>query len=257
MHSLRKYGLLVLGALCVIGMLFIDPIAQDLQYHNFSDAGTLFGIKNFHNTLTNLPIVIVGVLAIIWLIRNNGSLSNLQRAIYWILFLGIVFIGLGSGYYHLDPNNATLVWDRLPMTLVFVSFYALIIIDFYSLRIGKLVFLIFLPLGILSVVHWHITELNGAGDLRWYSIIQFYPMLTIPFIIFRKGVIQIHRQLVIYVLSLYALAKLAEFLDGAIHEFVGYSGHSIKHLIAAASLYYIFKYIAVKHKDRDVSCKTV
>jgi hypothetical protein len=32
----------------------------------------------------------------------------------WCIALGLVLTAIGSAWYHRDPNNATLVWDRLP-----------------------------------------------------------------------------------------------------------------------------------------------
>jgi hypothetical protein len=41
----------------------------------------------------------------------------------WTLFFaGVTAVGFGSSYYHLNPNDATLVWDRLPVSF-FSSLY--------------------------------------------------------------------------------------------------------------------------------------
>lgn len=31
-------------------------------------------------------------------------------------FIGVAAVGVGSSYYHLEPNDARLVWDRLPVS---------------------------------------------------------------------------------------------------------------------------------------------
>ena len=41
-----------------------------------------------------------------------------------VLFLGFFLTGIGSSYYHWDPNDGTLFWDRLPMTLSFAAILA-------------------------------------------------------------------------------------------------------------------------------------
>lgn len=33
-------------------------------------------------------------------------------------FIGVAAVGIGSSYYHLKPNDARLVWDRLPVSFV-------------------------------------------------------------------------------------------------------------------------------------------
>jgi hypothetical protein len=46
--------------------------------------------------------------------------------------------GHGFSYCHLWPGNETLVWDRLPMTLVAMMVFTIIIGEFASLKIGRL-----------------------------------------------------------------------------------------------------------------------
>jgi hypothetical protein len=52
------------------------------------------------------------------------------------VFVGLQLTAFGSSYYHLSPNNSRLVWDRLPMTIAFMSMVAAIIAERISLRIG-------------------------------------------------------------------------------------------------------------------------
>ncbi|MBT3812899.1 MAG: hypothetical protein HOE45_04700 [Gammaproteobacteria bacterium] len=35
----------------------------------------------------------------------------------------LILVAAGSSYYHWNPNNQTLVWDRLPMTICFMSLF--------------------------------------------------------------------------------------------------------------------------------------
>jgi hypothetical protein len=47
-----------------------------------------------------------------WIHCSQGELWS------WTLFFaGVTAVGVGSTYYHLNPDNATLVWDRLPVSL--------------------------------------------------------------------------------------------------------------------------------------------
>ena len=41
-----------------------------------------------------------------------------------MFFLGLFLTGFGSGYYHWEPTNDTLVLDRLPMTILFAGVVA-------------------------------------------------------------------------------------------------------------------------------------
>ena len=41
--------------------------------------------------------------------------------------MGVGLVAVGSSYYHWRPNNARLVWDRLPMTVGFMSLIAVVL----------------------------------------------------------------------------------------------------------------------------------
>lgn len=45
--------------------------------------------------------------------------DSLQGELWgWTCFyIGVAAVGFGSAYYHLQPNDSTLVWDRLPVSL--------------------------------------------------------------------------------------------------------------------------------------------
>jgi hypothetical protein len=53
-----------------------------------------------------------------------------------VFFLGVFLTGIGSSYYHWDPNDDTLFWDRLPMTLGFSAILALAVEERVSEKIG-------------------------------------------------------------------------------------------------------------------------
>jgi hypothetical protein len=116
----------LLALLCIIGMSMHSPMAQDLYYHNFADRRTILGIPNFLNVITNVPFLIIGVagLRVVSIARE----TKLKR-ISSLLFFGFVLLTFGSGYYHLYPNNETLVCDRIPIVIIFMSFLAIIIYD--------------------------------------------------------------------------------------------------------------------------------
>ena len=103
-------------------MLSLGHIPQSVSYHQFCDTRTVWGIPNFANVVSNLPFVVIGIAG--FLALKGSSVPGAIGASYVFLFLGIVFTGVGSAYYHLSPNNDTLVFDRLPMTIVFMSLLA-------------------------------------------------------------------------------------------------------------------------------------
>jgi hypothetical protein len=239
------YALIMLTALLVIGALLTHgPIPQDVTYHLFVDTRTIWSIPNFWNVVTSIPFAIVGLLGLHKL-RVPGKLGFIDEArmAYTLLFFGTFLVSIGSCYYHLEPNNQTLVWDRLPMTIAFMSLFSIIISEFISIRSGKALLLPLILAGIVSVFYWHLSEMQGAGDLRLYALVQFYPMLAIPVILVCFTPRCTHVQAYWWLLVIYIIAKMFEQLDGEVYDLLGFiSGHSLKHLTAALGMYVLLVY---------------
>jgi len=58
----------------------------------------------------------------------------------WSKFVGVFLTGIGSSYYHLYPDNRTLVWDRLPMTIAFMALFGAIVGEYISRRAARELF---------------------------------------------------------------------------------------------------------------------
>jgi len=235
-------GLLLIIAIAVLsvtGLLLQDPISQDISYHSFSDTRELFSISNFWNVVSNLPFLIVGIIGLYKTTKAKklNIIANFKIA-YILLYMGVTLVAFGSGYYHLWPDNQTLVWDRLPMTIAFTALFSVIISEFISIAAGRALLLPFIFTGIASVVYWHISESRGAGDLRFYAFVQFFPLLVIPVILtcFRSPYNNVNAYWLL--LTTYIAAKAFEHFDYEIYnasEFI--SGHTLKHVAAALGLY--------------------
>jgi hypothetical protein len=240
-NEVLQYILFFVLIAFILGLFQGQAIPQDLSYHNFADNCNHFGTPNFWNVISNLPFLFCGIL--FFKLRKNSELFF--KSITLLMGIGFISTGLGSAYYHLEPNNHTLVWDRIPMTIVFVSFFLLLVHESVSKTIAKYTLVPLLISGILSVLYWIYTENQGAGDLRWYVIIQFYPLLA-TFIILIASWRSIKGRLWILVAFLfYMVAKIFETqLDEIFFINYHFSGHSIKHLSSACSgtaLYYWVK----------------
>lgn len=241
--------LIVLIAVVSIAAAFLyGPVPQDLGYHDFSDSLTLFHIPNFWNVVSNIPYLLVGLLALYYLFLQKLILLEQIKAAYIIFFIGISLVALGSGYYHIWPQNQTLVWDRLPMTIAFMALYSIIVSEFVSVRLGKILLLPLLILGVSSIVYWHITEQMGQGDLRFYAVVQFFPMLTIPVILLFFSSRFSHVSGYWLLLLSYLAAKVFEHYDYQIHSLLSFmSGHSIKHIISAVGVYLLLSAYRQRH----------
>src|SRR5271169_2658193 len=132
-----------------------------------------------------------------------------------------VAVAVGSACYHLCPNNQTLVWDRLPMTVAFMSLLALVIGDRIGARAGRWLLRPLVVLGAGSVLWWRFTEAAGRGDLRLYALVQFLPMLAIPVMLLLFPARYTGTADFGWTLGWYALAKVFELLDRQIFAIGG------------------------------------
>jgi hypothetical protein len=239
-RELLGYSLIVFSALLALGtMLAHGPLVQDVNYHLFVDTRMIWSVPNFWNIVSNTPFVLVGLLGL-YKLRSAGKLKIIDdnNIAYTLLFFGTLLVGFGSSYYHLAPDNQTLVWDRLPMTITFMALFSIIISEFISVRYGRTLLLPLILAGILSVAYWHFSEIRGESDLRLYAFVQFYPMLAIPIILvcFRSRCT--HAYTYWWLLLAYIAAKLFEHFDAAVYNSLGFiSGHSLKHLAASLGMY--------------------
>ena len=163
------------------------PLAQDLTYHDFADQRSLYGVPHFWNVASNLPFAVIGFLGCWWLVRSRRSspafVERSGRVACFVFFVGEFLTCFGSGYYHAGPTNDTLMWDRLVFSLMLTSICAIVVAEFMNHRVGRLILVPIVLLGLFSVMSWARSELLGQGDLRLYLLIQFYPMLAIPLIL--------------------------------------------------------------------------
>jgi hypothetical protein len=225
----RLTGLLVFVVASLLGLLLLPPIVQYQNYHNFADQRTLFGIPNFWNVASNVPFIVIGAVGLWQFSRSPATM---------LLFLGIFLTGFGSAYYHLEPSDQTLFWDRLPMAIGFMAIFAIAIEERVDRRVGAISLWPMTAIGVFSLLLWRWT-----GDLRLYAWVQFFPCfaLGLIFLLFAPR----FSGAIYWLLAaiLYGLAKLFEFYDGAIYS-VGaiLSGHTLKHFAAAGACAALLRY---------------
>ncbi|MES1225448.1 MAG: alkaline phytoceramidase, partial [Bacteroidota bacterium] len=239
-------ALFTLAAIAIAAM--IKPMPQSNSYHNFADRRTIAGIPNFFSVVSNLPFLFVGLYGLTML-RKSTALRSIN-SMYAILFTGIFLTGLGSAYYHYAPDNNSLVYDRIPMTIVFMAFLSAAIAAWIDVKAGTRLIAPLLLTGVASVLWWHYTELQHAGDLRFYGFIQFYPMLIIPLIfwLFASAVNNKGLLLLVWVIVWYVAAKLFETFDAPLYKATGFiSGHSLKHIAAAIATWCIVRFFDRKY----------
>lgn len=247
----KVYVLYLVLLIAILTIYFIPPISQNPDYHDFADQRKIFGIAHFWNVFSNLPFLIVSFIAVNDLLKD-GVLKYPATLFlcYLIFFIAIGAVCLGSAYYHLQPSNNSLFWDRLPMTVGFMAFTAIIIGEFINEEAALKMLLPLILLGMASVVYWSVSELAGNGDLRFYVLIQFGPILIIPMIILMFPARYSHTGYLWAMLGAYFIAKVFELLDAEVYQSIGFSGHAIKHLFAATGPYLF--YLALKKRCRFI-----
>lgn len=235
-NQIAGRALIAVTLFSIVGIfVFVDPYPQPQDYYNLADGRTLLGIPNFWNVVTNFVFLVPGI-AGLWMLRgkNHTGISPGLFPAYHILFIGVLLTAFGSSWFHLEPNNDTLFWDRLPMTIAFMSLVAIIVGEHISEELGRRLLWPLLVIGVASVLYWDYSESQNAGDLRLYGLVQFLPMLLIPAILIMYESVFDQTRFIWIVFLLYALAKVFEQLDVALYDLGGIiSGHSIKHVCAA------------------------
>ncbi len=234
-YPFKGASLLAVAAITVMAVGLHGPIPQPSGYHAFADGRSLGGIPNFADTLSNIPFLLVGIAGLVLFGRGTppGAMPALRPA-YLAFFVGVTLLFPGSAYYHLAPSDSSLAWDRLPMTLAFMSFLAIVIGEHISPRLGVRLLLPLLLFGAFSVLYWRATDAGDGGDLRLYVIVQYLPMLLIPAIVLAYRPALEPTFYLWALLGSYGIAKALELLDAPVLRITGFvSGHTLKHLAAA------------------------
>jgi len=227
----------------ILWLLYLGPIAQNPEYHKFADIRCMGGLCRAGDVLTNIPFIIVGAWGLLYLYsaKSESAFENKFEKKYFVIFyIGLFLTGFGSSYYHVDPSSSTLFWDRLPLTLSFMSFLCITISERISPSFAEKIFIPTLLLGLFSVVYWHFTEQAGVGDLRFYYFVQFFTIFIIPIILILFKSRYKFGHYVWYIMAAYFGAKVTEIYDHEIYNAIKVlSGHNLKHLIAALSPVFI------------------
>lgn len=230
--------ILMTAIIVVVIASFLPEIPQDPTYHNFADQRALWGIPNFGDVASNAAFLVVGGLGLAALFGRSTAAGD-RTAPVWlpfvVYFVGVALVAFGSAYYHWEPLDETLFWDRLPMSIAFMALFSGMIADRIHDKSGRILLPFLVGLGMISVIYWHMTEQAGHGDLRFYAVVQFFPMLAIPLICLLFSPHRLDCRYVVPMVGFYALAKVCEYYDDEIFSLLGYavSGHTLKHLFAA------------------------
>jgi hypothetical protein len=241
----KQIILLSIIIITFIATFFVTPFSQNVLYHLFADTRPILGVKNSFDVLSNIPFLFTGFMGLVFLKKYPVKVAKTS---WFVFFVGIILIGPGSAYYHDTPNNQTLVWDRLPMTIGFMGLFSALIASYVSEKSEKVMLPLAVLFGLASVVYW-----AKYDDLRFYYYVQFIPLASIPLILAMFKSDEIKKSYLGVALLFYVLAKVVEATDVKVFAMTGglISGHTIKHLFAAmapVTIAYMFK---SRHSERS------
>lgn len=239
----------VLAAAIVIAW-WVPPVAQDPAYHRFADERRFLGVPNGLNVLSNLAFLIAGGVGMKMILGGTSRAAFVDDRERWpwaVFFAGLGLTAFGSAWYHLDPGNLRLVWDRLPMTVAFMGLFAAMLGERMGPRVGLALLGPLLVAGVGSVLWWYAGEQQGRGDLRAYGLVQFFPMLAIPLLAWLFPARYTHVGYWAFAVLIYAASKGLELADAHVLALGGLvSGHALKHLAAAAAGFVFCRMLALR-----------
>ena len=229
-----------IAVVILVAWLVSGPIPQDPAYHRFADTRRVLGVPNGLDVLSNAGFAIVGLAGLAATLgqRSRAAFDDPWTRVPWAtLFAGTLLTAAGSSYYHLAPDDARLVWDRLPMTVAFMGLLAAVLAERVGVAVARRAFVPLLVFGAGSVVYWYATEVRGAGDLRPYALVQFGTLLAIVALLARRRGPRPDARFLGAGLFAYGVAKVLEAADAEVLALTGVvSGHALKHAVAAAGI---------------------
>lgn len=249
--------LTALAALLAFSLAVHGPIPQWPGYHAFADQRTWLGLPHASDVLSNLPFVVAGL----WGLRRLHAAAAAPATAAWRGFcLALIGTAAGSALYHLAPDNHTLAFDRLPIAWACATLVCALLAERLDRRWARPAPLVAaLLLASASVAAWWWGERLGAGDLRAYLFVQFLPMVLVPATLIadrqrdRPGIVPASAWWA--VLVFYALAKAMELADHAVFDTLGIvSGHTLKHLLAAAGAACLVAGLGRNRPGKRISC---
>jgi hypothetical protein len=234
-RRLRTAFIVGFTALSVLAAWLLPALPQPLDYHDFADHRHLHGVDNFLDVASNAAFVFAGLAGLLVVARPATVFARSgERLPYAVFFVGVVLTGLGSAYYHLVPDNERLFWDRLPMTIAFMSLIAAQLSDRVNPRLGVALLLPMLAVGAASVIYWRATERAGAGNVMPYAVLQGYSVVILFLLAWLQPSRYTRGNDIYWVFAGYVVAKVLETFDRQLYEW-GHvaSGHTLKHVAAA------------------------
>uniref|UniRef100_A0A914P097 Alkaline ceramidase n=1 Tax=Panagrolaimus davidi TaxID=227884 RepID=A0A914P097_9BILA len=248
--QIHRYCYITVGLVIfvfIIAHVIIPRINQVEGYHNYADKRFILGIPFFFNVLSNIPFLIVGILGmhLLFFKKTKEKIDKIESNLYFAFFFFIFVGGFGSGFYHLDPSNFTLLFDRLPLSATGMSLLSALIAERISPTLARNLFFPLILFATLATIFWGYTESQGAGDIRAYAFVNFLPALFIPIILLFFPKNYSGTKYFVYLVIFFFISRVSESADKKVFAltFGLISGHTIKHLTLGFAVFQIYLYL--------------
>ena len=232
----QTWVLLAFTLLMVAAAVGLPAVPQPPDYHQFADQRHALGVDNFLDVVSNGAFLLAGIAGLVIVLRGHTRFEHpVERWPWLVFFVGVLLTAAGSGYYHLSPDNESLFWDRLPMTIAFMGLVSAQIVDRVNVRAGMLLLLPLLLVGMASVVYWIVTERRGEGNVLPYALLQGYAVFVLLLMAILNPSRYTRASDLYFIFGWYVLAKILESFDARVLAYSQLvSGHTLKHVAAAA-----------------------
>lgn len=228
---LRHFILLMLAILALATVLLSAfPIAQAPGYHDFADVSHWHGFTGMGDILSNFPYALVSALPILQILRGPVQARELY---YLAFFLATGTVAITSTAYHLDPQNFTVLPDRIIIIMSGIFLMGIAITPLLSHRQALSAMYIGALYGVLGLMWWYYTAEHGVESFGPYAFCQVFILLSV--LLF--AVIRVRRGLpakyLFAAVGFYVLSKPLEAMDVQLYEALHHtlSGHTLKHLV--------------------------
>ena len=192
------------------------------------------------NVLSNLPFIVSACCSAFGFFLDGRSAPpgvfeyDVERGPYWVYFVGLVLTGIGSSYFHADPCNATLTWDRAGLAIAFMALFTSILAERVHVALCR-------------AGHFG-RSFCSASAVSFIGITPTHRRRRSTFLFHRAVLSARHpagaavllsaalhaRRRSLAALLCYVLAKGLEILDREVYTGAGFvSGHTLKHLVAS------------------------
>ena len=233
---IRRRERKLLGAALLMVLLAVagPALMQPASFHDFADQRAWGAMPHAMDVLSNLPFAAWGVAGLWALARalRQRAVDGASAGLAGLFLAGLVVTAGVSAFYHWQPDDGGLVWDRMGMVLAFAGLLGLAAVQGVSRRAGLALAAAVLLLGPVTVQVW-----AASGNLLPWGVLQIGGMALILGLAglppaWPAPGLRIHWS---WVIGLYALAKLLELADHAVFDLTGQflSGHSLKHVVAS------------------------